>query len=405
MNDEQTNTSNEHSTDPWESEMSREFDKRVRDIHEAPLTFENVKGKAMTIRRNGRIAVAGGILAAAAVVFPVAVFAGSGLGDSNDNLEPVAPTVTTQATDPNDPTPTETPAGALGVSYLEGNTWHRTGGSSVELNHEYTGGAELDDSLLAVRQDDRARLTIDVVDTDGAVVASLDAYSYPMASPDGTAAAYIARSGQLQIYTSTGDGLWMADGFVDGDSIVAVAGDDCAAGGVNCVVYITHGDGTDAEAIAFEGNRGVIAPNVYKLNDVSPDARIAAQTSSSDSGSCSSVIDRGGSPVFETCEYTFDDFSPDAAHLSGADAYRDGFGQGYVVILDATNGNQVARWNATEGRATNWIWEDESHLLIQAYEQGEWRIYRLGVDGQSEQVLSSIEGDDLAPAFTLLGGS
>jgi hypothetical protein len=404
MNDEQPNTSNEHSTDPWESEMSREFDKRVRDIHEAPLTFENVKGKAMTVRRKGRIAVAGGILAAAAVVVPVAVFAGNGLGDSNDNLDPVAPTVT-QATDPNDPTPTETPTGALGVSYLEGTTWHRTDGSSVELNHEYTAGAELDDSLLAVRQDDRARLTIDVVDTDGAVVASLDAYSYPMASPDGTAAAYIARNGQLQIYTSTGDSLSMADGFVDGDSIAAVTGDDCAAGGVNCVVYITHGDGTDAEAIASEGNRSVIEPNVYKLNDVSPDARTAAQTSSSDSGSCSSVIDRGGPQVFETCEYTFDNFSPDAAHLSGTDAYRDGFGQGYVVILDATNGNQVARWNATEGSATNWIWEDESHLLIQAYEQGEWRIYRLGVDGQSEQVLSSTEGDDMTPAFTLLGGS
>src|SRR5687768_1352061 len=153
MNDEQPNASNEHSTDPSESEMSREFDKRVRDIHEAPLTFENVKGKAMTIRRirrNRRIAVAGGILAAAAVVVPVAVFAGNGLGDSNDNLDPVAPTVT-QATDTNGPTPTETPTGALGVSYLEGTTWHRTDGSSVELNHEYTAGAELDDSLLAVR--------------------------------------------------------------------------------------------------------------------------------------------------------------------------------------------------------------------------------------------------------------
>ena len=36
---------NDH-TDPWETEMSREFDQRVRDLHEAPLTLDQVKGKA-----------------------------------------------------------------------------------------------------------------------------------------------------------------------------------------------------------------------------------------------------------------------------------------------------------------------------------------------------------------------
>ncbi len=40
-----------HHTDPWETEMSREFDQRVRDLHEAPLTLDQVKGKAGRIRR------------------------------------------------------------------------------------------------------------------------------------------------------------------------------------------------------------------------------------------------------------------------------------------------------------------------------------------------------------------
>ena len=50
------------------------------------------------------------------------------------------------------------------------------------------------------------------------------------------------------------------------------------------------------------------------------------------------------------------------------------------------------------------VWEDPEHLLVNTFEKGEWRIYRLGVDGSSEQVLSSTEGDDATPAFTLLSG-
>ena len=67
MNDDKNTSSGE----PWEGEMSTEFDRRVRDLHEAPLTLDQVRGKAVTIQRRRRAAVAGSILAAAAVVVPV----------------------------------------------------------------------------------------------------------------------------------------------------------------------------------------------------------------------------------------------------------------------------------------------------------------------------------------------
>ena len=79
---------NDH-TDPWETEMSREFDQRVRDLHEAPLTLDQVKGKAGRIRRTRRVAVAGGVLAAAAVIVPIVVFAGGNL--TNDSGPEPAP--------------------------------------------------------------------------------------------------------------------------------------------------------------------------------------------------------------------------------------------------------------------------------------------------------------------------
>lgn len=381
---------NSDHTDPWESEMSREFDKRVRDLHEAPLTFDNVRGKAMTIRRNRRIAVAGGILAASAVIVPVTVLAGDGLGDSNDPIDPAGPSIT-QATDPKGPTPSETPVGVLGVDYLEGKTWRRADGSNVDLEARYDGGTTVDHVLLAVRNNN-GQLTLDTISSDGKVIDTEDVWSYPVASADHTTFAYIDAQGAL-VFGDLASGGSVAEGLADGDSVVAVLDDR---------VYIRHGDGTPSEVVGADGSREVV-PDTYKLNDVSADGRIAAQTSSSDSGSCSAVVEQDDAEVFATCVFSLDEFSPDEAHLSAYDAYGDGFGQGYVVILDSTTGNEVARWNTTEGSATTWVWEDDTHLLIQAYEQGEWRIYRLGVDGHSEEVLSSAEGDELMPAFTLVG--
>jgi hypothetical protein len=397
---------NEH-TDPWESAMSREFDKRVRDLHEAPLTFDNVRGKAMTIRRNRRIAVAGGVLAAAAVMVPVAVFAGNGLGDSGDGRRDFASNSPTpsQATDPNDPTPTEPPVGTLAVSYLEGSTWHRADGSTVELGEAYFAGVELGEQLVATSNDEGG-LSIDVTDADGTVAHSFDTLSYPVANVDHTTVAYVAADGTLMTRWADGE-VAMADGFVDGDSVAAITGGpNCFEEVDGCQVFVNHGDGSAPEVLDSHGLRDVVTPDAIKVNDVSPDGLVAAQTSSSDGGSCSEVYDgRAGAAVFETCDYSFDDFSPDRAYLSASDAYRDGLGPGYVVILDGATGEEIARWEATEGFARSWVWEDETHLLVNAYEQGESRLYRLGVDGSTEQVLSSDEGDDMTPAFTLLGGS
>jgi hypothetical protein len=172
-----------NGTDPWESEMSREFDKRVRDLHEAPLTFDNVKDKAMAIRRNRRIAVAGGILAAAAVVVPVAVLAGNGLGDSNEIPPTSSSPSPTQATDSNDPTPpTEAPVTTVGVGYLEGKTWHRADGSTVALDEAYFSAVELGDQLIAM-SNTNGKLTVDVVDPDGTVVSSQRALSHRSQTP------------------------------------------------------------------------------------------------------------------------------------------------------------------------------------------------------------------------------
>jgi WD40 repeat protein len=188
--------------------------------------------------------------------------------------------------------------------------------------------------------------------------------------------------------------------------VAAVTGADCNNAGEDCRVFITHGDGSPPEVVDSDGNREVAVPGAIKLNDVSATGLIATQTSSSDTGSCSAVHDGvQGAEVFATCDATLFAFSPDGRHLTGSDSYLDGIGLGYVTILDATNGEEVVRFSPKQGFVSHSVWEDDSHVLVNAYEQGEWRIYRLGVDGTTEEVLSSTEGDDMTPVFTLLGAS
>jgi hypothetical protein len=406
MNDDRPE--DKQSTDPWETEMSREFDKRVRDLHEAPLTFDNVKGKAMTIRRNRRIAVAGGILAAAAVVVPIAVIAGNGFGNDDDGAPDFASNSPspTQATDPNDPTPTaEAPEPTLAAAYLEGSTWHRADGSTVELDEEYFAGVALGDELVAT-SNANGKLKVDVIDADGSVADSFRTLSYPVANADHTTIAYVATNGEL-ITRWADDQVSMGQGFVDGDSVqVITGGPNCNEEVDGCVAFVNHSSGDAPELLSSHGIRDVVTPDAIKVNDVSRSGLIAAQTSFTDTGSCSQVFDPAqGANVFETCKTRFIQFSPDVTHLSGSDPYGDGIGYGYVGIYDATNGNELARFTPKQGFVHDSVWEDPEHLLLNTYEQGEWRIYRLGLDGSSEQVLSSTEGDDVTPAFTLLGAS
>ena len=141
-----------HTNDPWETEMSRTFDQRVRDLNEAPLNLDQVKGKAVRIRRNRRIAVAGGVLAAAAVIVPVAVIAGNGLNDNDSGPGFAEP----------DPNPTAKDPEGLDFGYLEGKTLHLADGSTMELAARYTWATRRRVRLRGAQRRRDRLLTLDV---------------------------------------------------------------------------------------------------------------------------------------------------------------------------------------------------------------------------------------------------
>ncbi len=82
--------------------LTREMHRRTDGLHDAPLAFDDVRGRATSIRRRRQLATGLGVAAAVAVIVPTAMFATKGT-DGDGNLPPAtsSPTVI----DTNTPSP------------------------------------------------------------------------------------------------------------------------------------------------------------------------------------------------------------------------------------------------------------------------------------------------------------
>jgi hypothetical protein len=386
---------NNRHDDPWEVEMSRTFDQRVRDLHEAPLTLDHVKGKAKRIRRTRRVAATAAGLAVAAVIIPIAVFAGQGLTDNDSGPLPANPSPNPTAIDPDSP----------GFGYLEGRTLHLADGSTVELPERYYGVTLLGEEILAVRNDDNTgQDALDVIDEAGTVTQTIEIHSGPVVNDEHTAVAYLKRDGDLVIQSEGGDQI-LASGPGTSEFVTAVTG--CGAGADSCRVYVNDEMRGESTVFDTDDGREVAVPDAIKVSDANGSGLVTVQNDSTDEGSCGGVYDETkGSYLWETCDAYLFDFSPDARYVDATHAYLDGLGNAYAAILDATNGKEVARLEPPEGTITSTAWQDAEHLLATVYGPEGWSIYRLGVDQSVEQVVGpSTKGDDLTPAYTLIGGA
>ena len=409
MND--TSTPPEGTPDEtWESEMSREFDHRVRDLNEAPFSLDHVKGRAMTIKRNRRLAVAGGILAAAAVIIPVAVFSAQGLDSRTDKDIP-------PATNSASPTPTEAvdpPSSALALDYLEGKTWVRPDGSTVELTTKYDGGTTLGDFLLATRSDNDGNRTFDVIDQSGAVLESVELTSELVVNADHTTVAYLEPDGDLMTMwdPTTGEEgrVAMQSGLTSDVSPAAITGGPSCyemPKGDNCSLYYNHGDGETAPEVTV--SHGFTVPVVtgkaIGLEDLTENGLALVQKSYSDQGSCNGIYNlEQEAYTWETCDFFLLELNASGTHVAATHPYLDGFGNAWVALLDAS-GNEVGRLDPADGATLNQVWEDDDSVLVTVYEQGDWSVWRLNTDGTKEPALPAKPGGDADPAYVLLSGS
>jgi hypothetical protein len=395
------------SDDSWESEMGDVFERRVRDLHEAPLDLAAVKGTARRVRRRRRAAVAGGVLAAAAVVVPVGVLATGAADQRGGPVGPAAPSVT--ATDNDSSGPTVPPvAEPLGFSYVQvgGGTTvlHLADGGTVELpGPDYLGAVPLGEQVAAVRRDDEGATAVDLVE-DGRVVTTYDVRGGMAVTPDRQTVAFVTTDDEL-LFLSGQHGE-SSFGQVDPDAdLAAVIGTGDCSQEDGCHPFLEYGDGREPFEINYEGPDTVPVPGALRIFDAADGFLVTAQTESSDTGSCSVLYDRQQQrPLVETCEARLLDISPTGAYVVGTDPYGDGAGPSYVTIIEVATGDEVARYQTDRG--TVWLelaWSDDTHVVVPVHEDGQWRIVSLGVDGSSEELVGPVDGPDFDSPLRISG--
>lgn len=376
--------------DELTSRLSRQLHEQVDDWQAAPLSLEGVQGRARSIRRTRRAVAAGAVAAAVtAVVIPTTVLTGN--LNRSDRVPPAT-------------NPTETvPASPLGLPFLQGRTLTLTDGTEVALPEDYQGGAVLEGTVFGLRSDGSGFLVLDQLDQGGEVADSVTLDSGLARNVDGTALAYVT-DGELVVRWDDGQTSLGEVGRLH--PVRLVGGPGCEESGPPCEVYLNDELGGD-RVVTSDGDNRPVEGDPVSVTDVSSDGRLSLITGVSElpePGACSAVRDpEADREVHASCDYTFGIFSADGGLLSATHAYQDGFGDGWHAILDAETGEELARYESSSGGITSSVWEDSRHLLVTSYEDGRWRLTRLGADGSTETVLGPTRGAEDEPPFVVLG--
>jgi hypothetical protein len=371
----------------------------------SPLTLDDVRGRARSIRRR-RTAVSG---LAAAAVLAVAVPIGMAVDDrvtSRPDEGPVAgPDTASPRPDDAGPrellltTDVETSSGAPEIPYVLDGALRFPDGGEVPLGAEYTTVAAFGEGWAAVRRDDEGEAFLDLLDEDGSVTGSRPTTGALAVSPDGTVLAWATPGGELLAGGPDEDPVSMLT--LPGEAVqpVGVVGSgSCAADseGGGCAVYFdTEGAEPTGRWVTSKGITGQV-DGLRSVAGVSPDGLVAGSVSATDTGSCSALLDAGREPAWETCEHSLGRFSLDGRHLVGRPAYLDGIGDASVAILDAATGDVLVEATndaQTQSFVADSAWDTDGTLLLTVWQDG-WSLMRLSPEGTLSTVLPDL-GDDM----------
>jgi hypothetical protein len=216
-------------------------------------------------------------------------------------------------------------------------------------------------------------------------------------SPLGNVVAFAGRGGKVWTIDQEGDRVFRFNPVpVSGTAhAVTVAGENCKEG---------EGDPGSGCSIAVNGPRRAFYTTSHGIVDRVPRLRqvttgrgrwLGGITSTSDRGSCSTMMRR----LFvrwSTCDNQLSDIAPDNQHVLGTPAYADGFGPTTLDVLSTTDGTTSRTFaSAREGHSATYfdeVWEDAAHVLVVTFQNGEWAVVRLGVDGSMEYAVAPRRG-------------
>lgn len=360
--------------------LERELARRAEDVHGAPLSFADVRGKAVSIRRRRRASVAGAVAAVVAlvVIVPTALTGGNGPGED--------------APEPAPPVPGHT-------AVLHDGTLTLPDGGTVPIDVNEDGVQQ-----IGLLQDGRL------------VVASSDPYGILVFNPDGSLQEQYPALVNALTMSPTDDAVAWVGGADDSDRGVRVLASGDAEptvlpgipalgeypGFVSAVlaparVLVDGGDGTD-EVLTPDGPEPSGLDEGVRVTDVSPDGELWAvdlAPGRNEQSGCAALYDPTTSEVVaENCDTSGLQFSPDGQHVLGVRGDNGMWGDVRVLDLDLQT---VGAVELGQGAIIKEVaWADSDHLFVVSApldgETGPWSLLEQPIDGDARVVAGPVDG-------------
>jgi hypothetical protein len=375
-----------------------------------PLDIGQVLDRAGEIRR-GRRMRATMVMAACvlAIAIPTALVAVNhdGTRDPSPAPAPKVDTTPLSLTDLH-----QGPAPKNG--YATSEEWHPPEGRAERwaADARATGIARVGDGFVVALSDNRGDQLVEVVASRSGAVPGTKHTVYDLSgglavSSGGRVAAFVKPDGTPVVVQDGGRTTYEMPKIPRGTGFdaVAVTGEDCkeTATSAGCTVWVTS-NGRKPEAWVSTSHGFVDRANsrLRSVADVVGGRLVAGITTVTDEGSCSEVESADDVALWNTCDHRFLSFSPDGSCLLASAAYADGLGDSELAVLDSATGKAQLDLRTTDGAViTQMVWEDDHHLLAAVYEQGQWAVLRIGLDGTREYAVAPVAGEDVDPPFVL----
>jgi hypothetical protein len=401
------------SDDELTTDLTRELHGRVDAMHGSSLGLGDVQRKARSIRRRRTATAVVGAAAAVALIVPTAALAGHH-SDRNNEPPPLTqtpePTQTTAPEDTRAPldvtdlTTGDTPAGG----YLFDGTVHLPDGSAmpVPTTDPVVSYAVLTDgAVVFLTRDDQGVTHVEVTDNNGVERGPYPATDGLSVDSNGVAAAWMGPDGHPRFWNPafTRPGVMAAHVPGTGYQIRAMTDGDCTAPSESgCAVLVRTTDPATGETrdwlALWNGTVTQAAPSdqFVGLTSLGRDGAEVGLTHVSDTGSCSGVADRSGSVAWKTCDHTLLAFSPRSLYVSADAAYHDGPGSSVFAAYGAAAGDLLFEHRSTRSTQAfvqTSVWENDSYLVANVFQGGQWSVVRFGVDGSMELAVPPVKGD------------
>jgi hypothetical protein len=229
-------------------------------------------------------------------------------------------------------------------------------------------------------------------------------YGLAVSAHDG-AVAFTVRRGGVRVIDSDGDRVLRMPSVPDRGfaSPAGVVGEDCREDATSngCAVLVNSNRRPLSWVVS---SHGIVDTTGLRHVSTARGRWLGGITRLFDGGSCSRMT-RSWRTRWRTCRNQLSGIAPGNRHLIGTPAYADGFGPTSLDVLDLRTGEPVRAWRAArDGSSATYfeeVWEDAEHVLVVTFQDREWAVVRLGLDGSMEYAVPPRRGTDLRRPFHL----